>query len=72
MKETFKYFEIGRLRFKVEKISEDHYELTVIDNFMAEDREFYSYNFTGETAYAEVMEEILSYSEISEDEYDEA
>lgn len=65
--DKFKYYEIDNRKFMVEKITEDHYELTVFEN-----GEFFgTYNYTGSTAYAEVLAEIVSYSEIDERDYDE-
>ena len=59
------YFEIDYRKFKVERITEKHYELTVF-----EDGKFFgTYNFTGSLAYEEALAEILSYSEITDDDY---
>lgn len=60
-----KYYEIDNRKFKVEEISEEHYELTMFEN-----GEFVgTWNFTGKTAHAEVLAEILSYSEITDEDY---
>ena len=67
MKEYFKYFNIGNRYFKIEKVNENFYELT-----MFEDKTFIgTWCFTGKNAYAEIQAEILSYSEISEEDYNE-
>ena len=59
------YFEIDYRKFKVERITEKHYELTVFEG-----GEFFgSYNFTGAHAYEEVLAEILSYAEITDEDY---
>ena len=62
-----KYYEIGNRKFKVEKINDKHYELTLIED----GKFFYSWNFTGNNAYAEVLAEILSYSEITQEDYND-
>ena len=63
--DKFKYFEIDNRKFKLERVTEDFYELIV-----HEKGEFYSYCFEGTNAYGEALAEILSYSEITEEEYD--
>ena len=66
MKEKFKYYEIDNRKFMVEKITENHYELTVFEN-----GEFIgTYNYTGSTAYEEALAEIVSYSEIDERDFE--
>ena len=66
MKEKFKYYEIDNRKFMVEKITENHYELTVFEN-----EEFLgTYNFTGSMAYEEALAEIVSYSEIDERDFE--
>ena len=63
--EKFKYYEIDNRRFKIEQIAEYHYELIVFEN-----EKFYgSYNFEGNNAYGEALAKILSYSEITEEDY---
>ena len=59
------YFEIDNRKFKVERISEYHYELTVFENgkFVG------TYNYTGSLACEKAFAEILSYSEISDEDY---
>ena len=69
-KNTFTYFEVENRKFKLEKIGlrsgVPFYELTVF-----EDEKFYgTYCFEGANAYAEALAEILSYSEITEEDYD--
>ena len=54
-----KYYEIDGRRFKLDQVREDAYWLTV-----REDRCDSHYPFKGQTAYADAMAEILSYSEI--------
>jgi len=59
------FFEIDNRKFKVERIGETHYELTVFEN-----GEFTgTYNYTGERAYEEALLEILSYSAITDEDY---
>lgn len=60
-----KYYEIDNRKFKVEQIGEEHYELTMFENgnFVG------TWNFIGKYACAEVLSEVLSYSEISDDDY---
>lgn len=60
------YFEIGFRKFKVERVTEHHYELTV-----TEDGEEYKSDFTGSLAYEKCLAEIVSYSEISENDYND-
>ena len=60
-----KYYEIANRKFKVEKINERHYELTMFEN-----GEFVgTWNFEGANAWGECLDEILSYSEISDEDY---
>lgn len=59
------YFGIDNRKFKVERITEYHYELTVFEN----GKFFGSYNFTGSLAYEEALAEILSYAEITDEDY---
>jgi len=63
--EKFKYYEIDNRRFKVEQITDDLCEVIIFEgeNFVG------SYCFEGKDARAEALAEILSYSEINEDEY---
>ena len=56
-----KYFEIDNRRFKLEKVREDLYWLTVKWKLGTQ-----SFSFKGVTAYADAMAEILSYSEIDQ------
>ena len=66
MKEKFKYYEIDNRKFMVEKINDKFYELTVFEN-----EEFLgTYCFEGDTAYAEALAEIVSYSEIDERDFE--
>lgn len=74
MKENFKYYEIDNRKFKVERIDtfdyktkteSTMYELTVFEN----DKFIGSYCFHGNNAYGECLAEILSYSEISDEDY---
>jgi hypothetical protein len=60
------YFEAGFRKFKVERVTEHHYELTVTEN-----GEEYRSGFTGSLAYEKCLAEILSYSEISKNEYED-
>jgi len=65
MDNRYRYYMVDNRRFKVEQIAEDHYELIVFKN-----EEFIgSYNFEGDNAYGEALAKILSYNEISEEEY---
>lgn len=66
MKEKFKYYEIDNRKFMVEKIDDKFYELTVFENgeFLG------TYCFKGDTAYAEALAEIVSYSEIDERDFE--
>ena len=61
----FKYYEIGNRKFSLEHISDDFYELVIFE----ENHFIGTYCFEGSTAYADALAEILSYSEIDEDDY---
>lgn len=64
--DKFKYYEIDNRKFKLERISDTFCELTVY-----EDGEFLgTYCFRGDTAYAEALAEIVSYSEIDERDFE--
>lgn len=58
------YYEIDGRKFKLEQIRKNAYWLTV-----REDRCDLHYPFKGQTAYADAMAEILSYSEIDQDDF---
>lgn len=64
----YTYYEINNCKFSIEEIQEDNfYEVTVWIN----GNFFGTYCFEGATAKAEAMEKVLSFSEISEDRYEE-
>ena len=60
------YFEQGFRKFKVERVTEHHYELTVV-----EDGKEYKTSFTGSLAYEKCLAEIVSYAEICENDYND-
>ena len=74
IKNKFTYFEVGNRKFKVERIDsydyKTHKESVGFELTIFEDEKFYgTYNFVGNNAWGECLAEILSYSEITEDDY---
>lgn len=63
--EKFKYYEIDNRKFKLEQITDDLCELVIFEgeNFVG------TYCFDGKNARVKALAEILSYSEIDEDDY---
>ena len=60
------YFEAGLRKFKVERVTEYHYKLTVVEN-----GEKIVHNFKGSVAYEQALIEVVSYAEIDEGDFEE-